>query len=87
MVRKDTPKNTIDGIDGIDQQSEPDIEYQESNLVYKASTGGDGVVDKVLITSNQDETIIIKVLIRQTRIPELGDKLVAAMAKKACVVL
>ena len=68
------PKNTIDGIDGIDQQSEPDIEYQESNLVYKAPTGGDGVVDKVLITSNQDETIIIKVLIRQTRIPELGDK-------------
>ena len=28
----------------------------------------------MLITSNQDETIIIKVLIRQTRIPELGDK-------------
>ena len=74
LVRKDTPKNTIDGIDGIDQQSEPDIEYQESNLVYKAPAGGDGVVDKVLITSNRDETIIIKVLIRQTRIPELGDK-------------
>ena len=73
LVRKDTPKNTIDGIE-YEQQSEPDIEYQESNLVYKAPVGGDGVVDKVLITSNQDETIIIKILIRQMRIPELGDK-------------
>ena len=31
-------------------------------------------VDKVLITSNEGETFIVKVLMRQVRRPEVGDK-------------
>jgi DNA-directed RNA polymerase III subunit RPC2 len=74
LVRKETPKNTIDGGIPVNGTAEPDIEYQAADLVYKAPVGMEGVVDKVLITSNQDETTIIKCLIRQMRTPELGDK-------------
>lgn len=31
-------------------------------------------VEKVLLTSNPDEAFLIKILLRQTRRPEIGDK-------------
>ena len=31
-------------------------------------------IEKVLITSNPEEAFLIKVLLRQTRRPEIGDK-------------
>ena len=35
---------------------------------------GNATVDKVLITSNEHDNFIVKVLIRQIRRPEVGDK-------------
>jgi DNA-directed RNA polymerase III subunit RPC2 len=75
LIRKDTPKNTIDGGIPAGGGASSDIEYQPANLKYKAPVGVSGVVDKVLLTQNPDtETTIIKILVRQMRIPELGDK-------------
>ena len=42
-------------------------------------------VDKVLISSNQDEPFIIKVLTRHTRRPELGDKFSSRHGQKGVV--
>ena len=37
-------------------------------------TSGDAVVDQVMLTSNSDEHWLVKVLLRSTRRPEVGDK-------------
>jgi DNA-directed RNA polymerase III subunit RPC2 len=46
--------------------------WKRSNLSYKGT--GKSTVDKVLITSNEHDTFIVKVLLRQVRRPEVGDK-------------
>ncbi len=53
------------------EQMESDVEVPAS-LIYSAPTPS--YVDKVMITSNDQESLVIKVLLRQTRRPEVGDK-------------
>ena len=48
------------------------IEYRETPNVYKGSTPS--YVEKVMVSSNADEYYLIKLLLRQTRRPEPGDK-------------
>jgi DNA-directed RNA polymerase III subunit RPC2 len=47
-------------------------DYKRAPMTYKGP--GIGRVDQVLLTTNQDEPFVVKVLVRSTRIPELGDK-------------
>ncbi|KHJ43988.1 DNA-directed RNA polymerase, beta subunit [Trichuris suis] len=65
-----TPGEVLTSLD--DQPLRAEAEYKESPLVYRGP--GPCYVEKVLITSNVDEHYLIKVLYRQTRVPELGDK-------------
>lgn len=46
--------------------------YKESPITFKGAT--DAYAERVLITSNAEESYLIKVLLRNTRRPELGDK-------------
>ena len=70
LVNKYTPANTGDIIDGqLDSKSD---EYRHTKLSYKGAAPG--TVDKVLITSNENDNFIIKVMMRQIRRPEVGDK-------------
>ncbi len=46
--------------------------YKESPVTYKGPT--DVYAEKVLVTSNSEESYLIKMLLRATRRPELGDK-------------
>jgi len=46
--------------------------YKQTPLVYKGAAPS--TVDKVVITSNENENFIVKVLLRQVRRPEIGDK-------------
>eukprot|EP00981_Chlorochromonas_danica_P006492 scaffold1403_cov180-Ochromonas_danica.AAC.19 len=70
IVNKFTPLNTGEIIDGrVDAGPE---EYKPSKLTYKGAVPS--TVDKVLITSNENEHFIIKVMLRQIRRPEVGDK-------------
>lgn len=48
------------------------IEFREAPMMYKAPVPG--VVDKVIITSNENEAFLVKTMVRETRRPELGDK-------------
>jgi DNA-directed RNA polymerase III subunit RPC2 len=71
LVNKFSPSNQGDLMDGTGFS--PVIsEYKPTKLTYKGS--GPATVDKVLITSNESENFIIKVLMRQVRRPEVGDK-------------
>ncbi|XP_014670724.1 PREDICTED: DNA-directed RNA polymerase III subunit RPC2-like [Priapulus caudatus] len=47
-------------------------EYRDVPIVYKGAA--DSYVEKVMITSNNEEAFLIKLLMRQTRRPEIGDK-------------
>ena len=46
--------------------------YKDSPITYKGPV--DSHVEKVLITSNSEESYLIKMLLRTTRRPEIGDK-------------
>ena len=47
-------------------------EYKPTPMVYKGFLPS--YIDKVLISTNQDDQFLVKTLVRQTRRPELGDK-------------
>jgi DNA-directed RNA polymerase III subunit RPC2 len=47
--------------------------------------GDAAIVDKVLITCNDDNPHVIKMLVRSTRIPELGDKFSSRHGQKGVV--
>ena len=47
-------------------------EYRETPVTYKGPMPS--YVEKVMLSSNNDEAFLIKALLRQTRRPELGDK-------------
>jgi len=69
LVNKETPINQTDIVDAA---AAVKLERKKSALTYKGAAPS--IVDKVLITSNESENFIIKVLMRQTRRPEVGDK-------------
>ena len=70
LINKQQPINTTDTLPN--PTSLPDSGYRPMTVTYK---GPEPVyVDKVLLTSNEHDDFLIKVLLRSTRRPELGDK-------------
>ncbi len=70
LVNKQMPSNTNDPISNPNALT--DDQYRPQPLSYKGPKFA--YVDKVLITSNENDHFIVKVLMRSTRRPELGDK-------------
>jgi DNA-directed RNA polymerase III subunit RPC2 len=56
------------------------IEYKPSPMTYRSSAPS--YVDKVLISSNEHEQFLIKVMVRQVRRPEVGDKFASRHGQK-----
>lgn len=48
------------------------VQFKETPLSYRNPV--DAYVEKVMISSNNDDAFLIKLLMRQTRRPEIGDK-------------
>ena len=69
IVNKQSPSNATEHTFG---GSEATVNYRPSPLTYKSPMHG--YVDKVLLTSGETNSTLIKVLMRQTRRPEVGDK-------------
>ncbi|KAK7205749.1 hypothetical protein BZA70DRAFT_294831 [Myxozyma melibiosi] len=72
-VNKQVPTNASDsmlGTSGGPTASADD--YKDSPVVYKNPEPS--YIDKVLLTASESEQPLVKVLLRQTRRPELGDK-------------
>lgn len=71
MVNKSSPVSSNNNqINPGGMQS--DVEYREVPVVYKGPVPS--YVEKVMISSNSDEFTLVKLLLRQTRRPEIGDK-------------
>lgn len=68
-INKQTPANANDN--SFTGQASA-VSYKNSPMTYKSPIAGN--IDKVMITDTDNDQTLIKVLIRQTRRPELGDK-------------
>ena len=80
MVNKEMPVNTSDHTANVDL---PDGGYKSAPLSFRAPEPG--VVDRVLLTSTSTDHLLIKVLMRHTRRPELGDKFSSRHGQKGVV--
>ncbi|KAF8331948.1 beta and beta-prime subunits of DNA dependent RNA-polymerase [Cantharellus anzutake] len=69
LVNKQSPQNSADSSFSGPPSA---VQYRNAPITYKYPA--EGVVDKVLLSHNEREDLLVKVLIRQTRRPELGDK-------------
>ena len=68
-INKQTPTNANDNSFTGQAATVP---YKNTPMTYKSPVAGQ--IDKVMITDTENDQTLIKVLIRQTRRPELGDK-------------
>ncbi|KAL1702856.1 hypothetical protein EV121DRAFT_261627 [Schizophyllum commune] len=68
-VNKQSPTNATDNTFNGQAAAVP---YKNTPLTYKSPVAGN--IDKVLISDTENDQLLVKVLIRQTRRPELGDK-------------
>ncbi|XP_033118006.1 DNA-directed RNA polymerase III subunit RPC2-like [Anneissia japonica] len=73
LLNKSVPKVTNSTLvtPGAEREQKQ-TDYQDVPITYKGPV--DSYIEKVMISSNPDEAFLIKVLLRQTRRPELGDK-------------
>jgi DNA-directed RNA polymerase III subunit RPC2 len=85
MVNKESPMDTSMSIGGAEfglqgSVAMSQIQYKPTGMTYR---GGAPVhVDKVLITSNENEQFLIKTMVRQVRRPEVGDKFASRHGQK-----
>ncbi|KAJ7380971.1 DNA-directed RNA polymerase III subunit RPC2 [Desmophyllum pertusum] len=73
LVNKSMPVVTTSGLQpATPGQPPPQPEYRDVPVSYKGPM--DIYIERVLVTSNAEEAFLIKILQRQTRRPEIGDK-------------
>lgn len=68
-INKQSPTNATDNTFTGQAATVP---YKNTPMTYKSPVAGN--IDKVMISDTENDQTLIKVLIRQTRRPELGDK-------------
>ncbi|CCO29559.1 DNA-directed RNA polymerase III subunit C2 [Rhizoctonia solani AG-1 IB] len=71
-VNKQSPINANDNTFNTGEGASASISYRNTPMSYKSPMAG--YVDKVMLTDTDNDQTLVKVLIRQTRRPELGDK-------------
>jgi len=83
LVNKYVPRNT----ETLETNAEnlPQEAYRENPVRYKGPEHDDTFVDKVAMTINGESEHLIKMLIRTTRRPELGDKFSSRHGQKGVV--
>lgn len=71
MINKSVPKETNNQHVSGSSTQDP-VEHREQAVLYKGTIPS--YVEKVMISSFQDNSFLLKLLLRQTRRPEIGDK-------------
>lgn len=71
MVNKSMP-TMVPSQGPLTSASQMTPEYKDVPICYKGSVPS--YVEKVMVSSNDEDAFLIKLLLRQTRRPEIGDK-------------
>ncbi|EEF36800.1 DNA-directed RNA polymerase III subunit, putative [Ricinus communis] len=71
-VKKECPIDTMGPVKS--SAALENIKYRPSPLSYKGPEGESPVIDRVALSSDRNNNLCIKVMIRHTRRPEVGDK-------------
>ena len=72
MVNKSMPTRTVDPLSDPATGAGVQPEYRETPIGYKGPIPS--YIENVMLTSTADDSFLVKILLRQTRRPELGDK-------------
>jgi DNA-directed RNA polymerase III subunit RPC2 len=80
LINKEMPSNTSNP---VANPNFPEGGYKPAPLVFRAPD--EGIIDRVMITSTPTEHMLVKVLVRHTRRPELGDKFSSRHGQKGVV--
>lgn len=84
LVNKESPMNTSTSLGGVNfgfgNEGMHSINYKPQPISYKS--GAPAYVDRVLVTSNEQVPRLIKVMTRQVRRPEIGDKFASRHGQK-----
>lgn len=73
FINKEVPKETKKNMSINDSLAAAGDEYSPRPTLYK-NVQSNQIVDKVLVSCNDVEHVMIKVMLRETRRPEIGDK-------------
>lgn len=86
LVNKHTPNDTRDDLLGQDPENLPLDRYRPTPMTYKGPIGhANTYVDKVMLSSNKNDRHLIKIRVRSTRRPELGDKFSSRHGQKGVI--
>lgn len=80
LVSKEMPNNTTDTVANADL---PEGGFRAAPIAFRAPESG--YIDRVMITSTPSDHWLIKILLRHTRRPELGDKFSSRHGQKGVV--
>lgn len=80
LVNREMPNNTTDPVGNADL---PESGYKPAPMSYRGAESA--YVDRVMITATAADHTIVKVSLRQTRRPELGDKFSSRHGQKGVV--
>lgn len=69
LINKQTPTTSANT---VTQGQVQQVEYKDVPITYKGPV--ESYIEKVMVTSNAEDAFLIKILLRQTRVPEIGDK-------------
>ncbi|KAJ8978429.1 hypothetical protein NQ317_019667 [Molorchus minor] len=78
LVNKSMP--TVSAVPGSTNTS---VEYKDTPISYRNNEPS--YIEKVLISTNEEDTTLIKILLRQTRRPEIGDKFSSRHGQKGVI--
>jgi len=84
MVNKSvpTPSENIGPVSSGTVQTQA-VEYRNAEIPFKGTVPA--YVEKVIVTSNADDCFLTKLLLRQTRRPEIGDKFSSRHGQKGVI--
>jgi DNA-directed RNA polymerase III subunit RPC2 len=83
LLNRQTPENTTEMIGIGARDAGKATSYRPAAVSYKEPDGG--TVDKVVLTSSATDKFVVKVLVRDLRRPELGDKFSSRHGQKGVV--
>ena len=87
LVNRHTPNDTRDELPFQEPDAAPSAaSYRPNPLTYKGPNGHmDTYVDRVMLSGNKNERHLIKIRVRSTRRPELGDKFSSRHGQKGVI--